>query len=138
MSARTNSRKRVKPPNTSGGRNFTAPPTTPFRVATNTSSDFVSALRQAAEHTFQLQKRLPRKPWITDETLNALQEARAAEAEALPTAKPLRNKAKRMARKDRIKWVYMTGSWRTQGESPRQSGVWQNNRKEGSLGSALT
>ena len=90
-----------------GGRSFNTPPrTTPQTRNGCPHTTFAEALKAAAQETFKFQTRHPKKPWITDATLAALQEARAAEAEATPHAKSLRNKAKRLARKDRIKWIH--------------------------------
>ena len=90
-----------------GGRSFhTLPRTTPQTRSGCSHTSFTEALKAAAQETFKFQTRHPKKPWITDATLAALQEARAAEAEATPHAKSLRNKAKRLARKDRIKWIH--------------------------------
>ena len=46
------------------------------------------------------------RPWITDETLEALPVARIAEAQQDHNAKRLRHKTKISACKDRIKWVH--------------------------------
>ena len=90
-----------------GGRSFNTPPrTTPQTRSRHSHAAFTEAIQAAAQETFKLQTRHPKKPWITDATLTALQEARAAEAEATPHAKSLRNKAKRLVRKDRIKWIH--------------------------------
>ena len=69
-------------------------------------TDIARAIKSASENTFSGFKRNPRKPWISEETLNALQQARLAEYTAHPDSRKLRNLAKRKARKDRIQWVH--------------------------------
>ena len=82
------------------------PRTTPPTAHVPHANRFSAALQRAAEKVFVYQTRQPRKPWITEATMTALQAARAAESQAVPEAKPLRNKAKRLARKDRVAWVH--------------------------------
>ena len=67
---------------------------------------FTSVMKEAAKQTFHNAIRRPRKPWITDRTLELLQSARRAEAQGDPDAKHRRNVAKRSARKDRVNWVH--------------------------------
>ena len=82
------------------------PRTTPPTAHVPHANRFSAAWQRAAEKVFVYQTRQPRKPWITEPTMTALQAARAAESQAVPEAKPLRNKAKRLARKDRVAWVH--------------------------------
>ena len=92
-----------------GGRTIplpiqTTPPSTAF--TTDSISDFVSCIDQAARQHFPLKQRNPPKPWISEETLRALDSARQAQATLAPGWKQERNKAKRMARRDRIAWIH--------------------------------
>ena len=64
------------------------------------------ALSTAAKSTFATKTTTRSRPWITDETLKALAEARLAEANQDHNAKHLRNIAKRSARKDRVRWIH--------------------------------
>ena len=72
----------------------------------HTADTFVTAMREAAKDTISYRQFVPRTPWITDATLLALEEARRAEATQAPNWKELRNKAKRLAKKDRVGWVH--------------------------------
>ena len=63
-------------------------------------------MREAARDTISYRQFVPRTPWITDGTLLALEEARRAEATQAPDWKELRNKANRLAKKDRVGWVH--------------------------------
>ena len=91
----------------SGGRTL-LPPARPQRDAPDSLNPdhFVTAMHNAARKVFQAKARKARTPWITDATLQSLEEATAARAQELPQAKHLRNKAKRQARKDRVDWVH--------------------------------
>ena len=71
-----------------------------------THTDLVTAIKLAADSTFPKQAIASRRPWITQPTLDALADAHKAEADGEPDAKKLRNKAKRLARKDRVTWVH--------------------------------
>ena len=76
-------------------------------VATSRAGQgWTDAMHEAAKQTFRKAKTIRAKPWISDLTLEALTSARKAEAEGVPEAKTKRNKAKRLARKDKIKWVH--------------------------------
>ena len=90
-----------------GGRTL-LPPARPQREAPDSLNPdhFVNAMHNAARKVFQAKARKARTPWITDATLQSLEEATAAKAQELPQAKHLRNKAKRQARKDRVDWVH--------------------------------
>ena len=63
-------------------------------------------MREAAKDTISYRQLVPRTPWISDGTLLALEEARRAKATQAPNWKELRNKAKRLAKKDRVAWVH--------------------------------
>ena len=63
-------------------------------------------MREAAEQTFRKAKTIRARPWISDDTLEALTAARKAEAEGEPESKTKRNTARRLARTDKIKWVH--------------------------------
>ena len=73
---------------------------------TQINTSFSQRLQEAADQTFQKQQLRPRRPWISETTLQALSEARTAEALQEQNAQQLRNKAKRLARKDRVNWVH--------------------------------
>ena len=60
----------------------------------------------AAKLVFPTQKLAPRRPWITENTLNKLAQARAASANGEDNAKHLLYQAKRSAKKDRVQWVH--------------------------------
>ena len=68
--------------------------------------DVAQALSTAAKSTFATRTTTRSRPWITDETLKALAEARLAEANQDHNAKHLRNVAKRSARQDRVRWIH--------------------------------
>ena len=72
----------------------------------HTADTFVTAMQEAAKDTLSYRQFVPRTPWITDATLLALEEARRAEAAQAADWKELRNKAKRLAKKDRVGWVH--------------------------------
>ena len=92
----------------SGGR------TLPYTVLTSgtgrstghTADHLVTAMKEAAEATIPYHRRMPRTPWISDETLTALEESGRAEANCSENWRTLRNRAKRLARKDRVNWVH--------------------------------
>ena len=60
----------------------------------------------AAKLVFPTQKLAPRKPWITENTLNKLAQARAASANGEDNAKTLLYQAKRSAKKNKVQWVH--------------------------------
>ena len=95
-------------------------------------SPFSSAIKLASEATFECFKRNPRKPWITEDTLQALQQARQAEHNAHPDSKKLRNIAKRKARRDRIAWVHGSLQNNPQGNDAYWGTV--RNQKKGFVG----
>ena len=68
--------------------------------------DPVQALLEASKQSFSPKELQPRRPWISQNTLDALEAARRAESAQDHNARLLRNQAKRMARKDRIKWIH--------------------------------
>ena len=74
--------------------------------ATPDPQKWTDAMHEAAKQTFRKAKTIRARPWISGETLEALTAARQAEAEGEPSAKSKRNKAKRMAHKDKVKWVH--------------------------------
>ena len=88
-----------------GGRNLVLPPERPPSAPPQTTP-LVSAMAQASKQAFQPYERKPRKPWVTDYTLQLLEQAKKAEAAQEDDAKHKRNVAKRSARKDRIKWIH--------------------------------
>ena len=73
--------------------------------ATPETDSLAQAMATAAKSTFATKTTTRSRPWITDDTLKALAEARLAEARQDHNAKQLRNLAKRSARKDRVKWI---------------------------------
>ena len=92
-----------------GGRSIPLPGlTTPPVTDTSSSplSGFVSRMQVAARTLIPLKERTPGRPWITDTTLHALRQAREAQAAMSENWKQLRNNAKRLARRDRVKWVH--------------------------------
>ena len=116
-----------------GGRDYTAPPLIPEDAETGSFAQLEKALHNAAVDTFKVHPFRKRTPWIRDETLTALTAARTAEADHSPDAKTLRNKAKRMARKDRIHWVHQ----QLQSDPSGEHGViWKTikNQKKGFVG----
>ena len=72
----------------------------------NTTEQWQAALKEASKQTFTTKTTTRARPWITEATLQALAAARVAEAEGDTAAKQLRNQAKRLAKKDRVKWVH--------------------------------
>ena len=88
-----------------GGRNLVLPPERPPSAPSQTTP-LVSAMAQASKQTFQPYERKPRKPWVTDHTLQLLEQAKSAEAAQEDDAKHKRNVAKRSAHKDRINWIH--------------------------------
>ena len=91
------------------------------------AEQLTQAIRQAAREVLPVQQRRPRTKWITQPTLDALQEARNSLALGQDDWKTLRNKAKRMARKDRVNWVHaqLTGDL-----AADQSSVWGTVRSQ--------
>ena len=88
-----------------GGRNLVLPAERPPSTPSQTTP-LVSAMAQASKQAFQPYERKPRKPWVTDHTLQLLEQAKRAEAAQEDDAKQKRNVAKRSARKDRINWIH--------------------------------
>ena len=87
--------------------------TLPFQIlaspapkSDHTSKDLVTALKAASKHELPYHRRVPRTPWIQEATLLALERATQAEASGQEDATKLRNQAKRMARKDRVRWIH--------------------------------
>ena len=116
-----------------GGRDYTAPPLIPEDAETGSFAQLEKALHNAAVDTFKVHPFRKRTPWIRDETLTALTAARTAEVDHSPDAKTLRNKAKRMARKDRTHWVHQ----QLQSDPSGEHGViWKTikNQKKGFVG----
>ena len=69
-------------------------------------ANLAQGMLDAAKQTFDFVRRPARKPWISQTTLEALAAARVAEAECTEEARSLRNKAKRLAKKDRIRHIH--------------------------------
>ena len=90
-----------------GGRNIPPP-----RVGTSTQDPqttpqtYVTTLKAAAFAAFPPMERRHNKPWLTDNTLRSLAEARAALANNEEDWKTKRNQAKRLARRGRVNWVH--------------------------------
>ena len=76
------------------------------KVTDHTADSFVFAVKEAAKTSLPFRQHVPRTPWITDHTLQALAQARKAEAEQANNWKELRNAAKRSAKRDRVQWVH--------------------------------
>ena len=57
-------------------------------------NSFVAEVKSAAELAFQPTKYAPRTPWISEDTLRALEEPKIAEAVNDPEAKHKRNRAR--------------------------------------------
>ena len=89
--------------------------------------DFVTCLLESSKQTFVPHELSPKRPWITQPTLDALAAARRAEAAQDHNAKALRNQAKRSARKDRIEWIHKR---LTEDQSQYQQGMWQATRQQ--------
>ena len=70
-------------------------------TATSDASKWTNALRKATKQTFHKATSARARPWISDEILEALTQARKGEAEGETTVKSLRNRATRMAKKDK-------------------------------------
>ena len=90
------------------GRNIPLPrQTTPPQQTQETSGieEFAAKIMDSA-NIFPLKSRNTAKPWISNDTLRALEEARRSQASGSPNWKALRNQAKRLARKDRIHWIH--------------------------------
>ena len=103
-------------------------PEHPAALPTTTSEDrFRLAAEEAAKQTFHPKTYNRSKPWITNATLQALSEARTAEAQQDHNAKQLRNKAKRMARKDRVNWIHQALLRDPRAENPT---VWKTVRSQ--------
>ena len=69
-------------------------------------ANLAQGMLDAAKQTFDFVRRPARKPWISQTTLEALAAARVAESERRDDARTLRNKAKRLAKKDRIRYIH--------------------------------
>ena len=76
------------------------------KATDHTADSFVFAVKEAAKTSLPFRQHVPRTPWITDHTLQALAQARKAEAEQADNWKELRNAAKRSAKRDRVQWVH--------------------------------
>ena len=82
--------------------------TTPTLTITpgHNATELQTALLTAAQEALPYKQRKPKTKWITQPTLDALQQARNALALGQENWKSLRNRAKRMAKKDRIQWIH--------------------------------
>ena len=69
-------------------------------------TSLVTQLQEAAKQGFAPNASNRSKPWITEQTLDLLSQARTAEATCISEAKQKRNQAASSARKDRIKWIH--------------------------------
>ena len=88
------------------GTEASPPDPAPSRNNIPNTADVATTIQEAAQQGLSKSTRAPRRPWITNDTLEALEEARRLEAIQDPDAKHARNVAKRKARKDRIKWIH--------------------------------
>ena len=97
------------------------------------SGDPAAHMLEASKQTFCKRTIRPRRPWITQPTLEALQDARKAEADQDHNAKSLRNQAKRLAKKDRIRWIH---AQLTKDPGQYQQNMWNvaKNQKKGFQG----
>ena len=91
------------------------------------SVDPVSGLLEASRQVFSPQEVRPRRPWITQATLEALAKARKAEADQDHNAKSLRNAAKRSAKRDRVNWIH---AQLLSDNSEYQREMWQTARSQ--------
>ena len=114
------------------GTNSQPPPIAVSRVNVK-DCDMVETLKEAAQQTFTKQVLKPKRPWITQQTLEPLQAARQAEANQDHNSKSLRNAAKRLAKKDRIAWIHHKLS---EDAGHYQQGMWSTarSRKKGFQG----
>ena len=87
---------------------------------------FVGLLNAAAK-SLPLLQRNSAKPWISEDTLRALQKARQAQAMQTEDCRQLRNLAKRSARRDRVRWVHDQLQADPTGSS---SAVWNTVRRQ--------
>ena len=72
------------------------------KATDHTADSFVFAVKEAAKTSLPFRQHVPRTP----HTLQALAQARKAEAEQANNWKELRNAAKRSAKRDRVQWVH--------------------------------
>ena len=103
------------------------PPTLPHEQVTLKECDLVESLKEAAQQTFHKQTLKPRRPRITQRTLDALQKARQAEANQDHNSRALRNAAKRLAKRDRIAWIHQR---LTEDSGQYQQGMWSTARSQ--------
>ena len=92
-----------------GGRSIPLPGlTTPPVTSTDGAqfASFVTQMHNTARTLIPPKEHTPSRPWISDNTLAALRHAREAQASMSDNWKQLRNNAKRLARRDRVKWVH--------------------------------
>ena len=89
--------------------------------------DPVSGLLEASRQVFSPKEVRPKRPWITQATLEALAKARKAEADQDHNAKSLRNAAKRSAKRDRVNWIH---AQLLSDNSEYQRGMWQTARNQ--------
>ena len=82
---------------------------------------------EACKQTYVQREVVPRRPWISQDTLAALAAARQAEANQEHNAKQLRNQAKRLARKDRIRWIHER---LTEDPSDNNKNMWSTARQQ--------
>ena len=71
------------------------------KATDHTADSFVTAVKEAAKTSLPFRQHV----WITDHTLQALAQARQAEAEQADNWKELRNAARRSAKRDRVQCV---------------------------------
>ena len=81
-------------------------PTCALSPTDRTAGRFIETLKQAAVKSFTPMTYARCTPWIQQETLHLLEQAKQAEANLDPNAKYLRLAAKRQAKKDRVAWVH--------------------------------
>ena len=89
-----------------GGRRHARPQRHQQEITHHTAENFTKAVSVALKAAFDYERAPSRKPWITRETLEALRMACVVEAECREDARPLRNRAKRLAKRDRVRHVH--------------------------------
>ena len=101
--------------------------TTTPGITIKEGSNLTRSLTEACKQTYVQREAVPRRPWITQDTLVGLSEARQAESRQDHSAKQLRNKAKRLARKDRIRWIHER---LTEDPSENNKNMWSTARQQ--------
>ena len=111
----------------SAARQGTTAPHVVEQTTPVTHGNILNTMQEKAVEKFAPTGIVRRRPWISEDTLQLLADARTAEADHAADAKTKKNQAKRSARKDKIRWVH---DQLTQDLTGSHSTVWKTLRNQ--------